>query len=223
LLLGGAALIALVALYMLWLRDSSLVAVDEVKVEGVTANAEQVTAALDAVGRDQTTLHVDEEELRKAVAGFPTVAGIDTDPGFPSTLTIKVTERLPVGVIRARGEEQAVSSEGLLLVGLDVSEERLPKVEAGVEGARLEDDGVQQTEVLGAAPAELLERIEESVYDLDRGGVVIELDGGPELWFGNADDAENKWQAAVTVLAGPELGAPAYVDVSVPDRVVTGG
>jgi hypothetical protein len=87
----------------------------------------------------------------------------------------------------------------------------------------LEEDGVQQTEVLGAAPAELLERISESVYDLDRGGVVIELDGGPELWFGSADEAEEKWQAAVTVLAGPQLGAPAYVDVSVPERVVTGG
>jgi cell division protein FtsQ len=221
--LGGAAVLALIALYMFWLRDSSLVAVDEVKVEGVTANAEQVTAALDAVGRDQTTLHVDEDELRKAVAGFPTVAGIDPDPAFPSTLTIRVTERLPVGVVSARGEAQGVSSEGHVLTGLDVSEERLPKVEARVEGSRLEGDGVEQTEVLGAAPPELLQRIDASTFDLDRGGVVIELDGGPELWFGDADDAEDKWQAAVTVLASAELGSPAYVDVSVPERVVTGG
>ncbi|MGZ5330932.1 MAG: cell division protein FtsQ/DivIB [Solirubrobacterales bacterium] len=220
--LAALALVAVLA-YMLWLRDSSLVAVDEVKVEGVTANREEVTAALDAAGREMTTLHVDESALRDAVSGFPTVAAISADAGFPSTLTVKVTERLPVGVVREGGEEVAVSSDGLLLTGLDVSELELPQLDARVDDGRLDSDGLQQAEVLGAAPAELRERIEASAYDLERGGVVLELDGAPELWFGDGGDAEDKWKAAVTVLADSELGSPAYVDVSVPSRVVTGG
>lgn len=219
----GVLALVLVLAYMFWLRDSSLVAVDEVKVEGVTANREQVTAALDAAGRDMTTLHVDQDALREAVSRFPTVAAISTDASFPSTLTVKVTERLPVGVVRERGEEVAVSSDGLLLTGLDFSDRDLPRLDAEVDRGRIDADGVAQTEILGAAPAELRERVQASAYDLERGGVVLELDGAPELWFGDGGDAEDKWKAAVTVLADSELGSPAYVDVSVPSRVVTGG
>ncbi len=116
-----------------------------------------------------------------------------------------------------------MSSDGLILEGLDVSDAGLPRVDAEPEGGRLHDEGAAQAEVLGAAPRELLEWVAASSYDLDRGGVVLEMDGAPELWFGGPDDAEEKWRAAVAVLANPELGSPAYVDVSVPSRVVSGG
>jgi cell division protein FtsQ len=214
----------LVSLYMFWLRDSSLVAVDEVKVEGVTANREAVTAAFDAAGREMTTLNVDEERLRRVAGAFPTIATIDADPGFPSTLTIKVTERLPVGVVRERGDAVAVAGDGTVLRGLDTSEEQLPRMEAQLEDGRvLNAEGVAQAEVLGAAPSELLQRVQASEYDPERGGVVLEVDGAPELWFGDSSEAEDKWRAVVTVLADSELGSPGYVDVSVPSRVVTGG
>ena len=72
----GAIATVLVLGYLLWLRDSSLFAVEEVKVEGVSANQEEVTAALEESARGMTTLHVDEGELRDAVASFPTGCAI---------------------------------------------------------------------------------------------------------------------------------------------------
>ncbi len=69
---------------------------------------------------------------------------------------------------------------------------------------------------------ELRERIEAAEWDPERGGVVISLEGAPELRFGDGSHSEEKWEAVVAVLARIE-GAPAYVDVSVPERAVSGG
>lgn len=215
--------IAIAVGYQFWLRDSSLFAVDEVEVEGVTANREQVTAALEQAAEGMTTLNVDEDELRKAVSAFPTVASIRVDAGLPSTLTIELTERLPVGTVESGGERVPVSGDGYLLPGLDPGEAKLAAVEARVDDGRIDADGLAQAEVLAAAPPELRERISETAFDVDRGGVVVDLEASPELRFGSADQAEDKWAAVVTVLADRELGSPAYVDVAVPERPVTGG
>src|SRR5919106_218815 len=63
----GALVCALGAGYMLWLRDSSLVAVREVSVVGIdSAERDEVRAALEQAARGMTTLHVREDELRGA-------------------------------------------------------------------------------------------------------------------------------------------------------------
>jgi cell division protein FtsQ len=220
----GAVALVLVAGYYLWLRDSSLVAVKEVEVKGVTANSEEITAALTAAGEDMTTLHIQDDELREAASAFPTVATVRADATLLHKLTVTVTERLPVGVVMERGEPIPVSADGYLLRGIDPSGERLPSIESGVDGARLDTEGLAQASILGGAPDELRERIDGAVWDIDRGGVVVELDAeSPELRFGDGSDAENKWEAVAAVLGGPTVGSPAYVDVAVPERSVTGG
>lgn len=219
-----AALVAVIlAGYFLWFRDSSLVAVDEVKVEGATTNQEQITEALTAAADGMSTLNVDEQELAMAVSGFPTVASIRADAGPPHSLTIIVTERLPVAQVEIGGDRVAVSAEGYVLPGIEVAGSKLPTLAAArAEGGRLGGQGAAQAAALGAAPEELRERLDAAAWDPERGGVVIELEGAPELRFGDGDRTEDKWDAVASVLAAPDLGSPAYVDVSVPERPVTG-
>src|SRR4051812_32241183 len=58
----------------MWLRDSSLVAVNDIQVSGLTqSDGEQVRGALEQAGRSMTTLHVRTQILRDAVARFPSV------------------------------------------------------------------------------------------------------------------------------------------------------
>ena len=83
--------------------------------------------------------------------------------------------------------------------------------------------GAKATRGLGAAPQVLRDRLQRSSWDNARGGVVVELRGAPELRFGDGTRAADKWSAAVAVLSSPERGAPSYLDVSVPDRPVSGG
>lgn len=219
----AAVALVLVAGYYLWLRDSSLFAVDEVEVEGATHNREQVTEALERAAGEMTTLHIDDEALREAVAGFPTIATIKADADLPGTLRVTVTERLPVARVTDGGEELAVSADGLVLPGVEVDPRAQPPIEAGVEAGRVDDEGADQAAIAGAAPAELRERIDSIAFDPERGGVVVSLEGAPELRFGDGSDPSEKWDAVVSVLSNPELGSPAYLDASVPERPVTGG
>lgn len=214
---------ALLAGYYLWLRDSSLVAVEEVEVEGATANRDQIAAALEREAKEMTTLHIDDEKLRETASAFPTVASIKADASLLHSLTITVTERLPVARVESDGEQLAVSTDGYALPGVKVDPAKLPPLQAGVESTRLDEAGQDQAAIVGAAPAELRERVDSVRFDPELGGVVVEIEGAPELRLGDGGEGAAKWEAVAAVLANPDLGSPAYLDASVPERPVTGG
>jgi hypothetical protein len=90
-------------------------------------------------------------------------------------------------------------------------------------GTRLDGDTAAQATILGAAPQPLRAQVMDSSWDEQHGGVVVQLDGGPEVRFGDGSRARDKWTAAVAVLSSPERGSPSYLDVSVPERPVSGG
>ena len=140
--------------YFAWFRNSSLVAVSDVQVQGVGGpDRDQIAAALTRAARDMTTLHVQDEALRDAVADFPTVASVSADPSFPHGLTIQVSERQPV-VIAGEGDSQvAVASDGWLLPDVEAKEE-LPRlaVDALPASGRLSGEPLSQARAVGAAP-----------------------------------------------------------------------
>jgi len=221
-----AALLALAALlaagYMLWFRDSSLVAVKEVRIEGVSSASDpDVAEDLQRAAAGMTTLHVDLDELAAAVSEYPTVKSLSASPGFPNSLTITVEERLPVAL--AGDSETPVAADGILLPGVEVERHRLPTIDAaaGDDAQALDDTGRAQAAVLGATPEALAAVVESASYTAD--GVGVELSGGISLLFGDASRAAAKWAAAARILADPGLNALDYIDVRVPDRPAVGG
>lgn len=219
----GVVAVLLLALYWFWLRDSSLVAVDEVEVRGATANEKQITEALTARAREMTTLHVQDDKLVETAQAFPTVASIAVDASLPDKLTITVTERLPVAVVKVDGEATGVAADGQLLTGLDVQGQGLVGIDADTSNGRLDDPGTAQAAILAGAPEDLRKRVESIAWSEENEGVVIQLENGPEARFGDGSRAEDKWTALAAVLLQPESGGAAYADVSVPERAVTGG
>jgi cell division protein FtsQ len=222
----AAALILLVLYggYMLWFRNLSLFAIDDVTITGATTNEREIKAAVEQVSGDMTSLHIKDGELRDAVARFPTVASVGASTSFPHGLEVTITERLPVAFIQSDGRQTAVSADGYLLAGADFDAKALPRIEgAAAHGARLDDDAAAQAAILGATPAPLRNHVTASTWDDQRGGVVVDLNNGPEVRFGDGSRAQDKWEAAVAVLSGDQRGSPSYLDVSVPDRPVSGG
>jgi cell division protein FtsQ len=216
--------VLLAAVYLFWFRNSSLFDVHEVEVKGVTANAPEITAALDHAAAKMTTLHVRDEALTSAVAGFPTVAALSVHSHPPHKLEIDVTERTPVATVHDGGATVPVSGDGFELPGLKAPS-GLPPIELTSKpvNGRLAADDVVVSTLLAAAPAQLRSGIDSAGYSTDNGGAVADLSNGIQLRLGDASDAAAKWAAAATVLAAPDLGSPAYIDVSVPDRPVSGG
>lgn len=215
---------ALWAIYMLWFRNLPLFSIDEVTVTGATTNAPAIKQAVEQVAGDMTTLHIKDDELRETVAHFPTVASVGASTSFPHTLHVTITERLPVAFIKVGPRRTAVSADGYLLLGASFDPKDLPRIEGvTAQGVRLDGDAAAQAAILGATPPPLRDRVEGSDWDDQQGGVVVGLDGGPDLRFGDGSRARDKWTAAVAVLSSSEHGSPSYLDVSVPDRPVSGG
>ncbi len=223
-LAAAVVLLALYGLYTFWFRNLSWFAIHDVTIQGATTNEREIKSAVEGVAGDMTTLHIKDDELRDAVARFPTVASVGASTSFPHRLEVKITERLPVAFIRVHGQETAVSADGYLLAGADFDAKALPRIEGvAANGARLAPDAAAQAAILGATPGPLNNRIVSSTWDEDRGGVVVDLNNGPEIRFGDGSGGADKWEAAVAVLSGDERGSPSYLDVSVPDRPVSGG
>lgn len=226
-LLVGAVVAALLAgLYFLWLRDSSLVAVEQVSVTGLTSrDSERLRAALTSTAETMTTLHVEPERLERAAASFPVVAAIEVTRDFPHGLRIHVVEHRPAAVVDVDGRDVPIAGDGSVLAGMPV-EGDLPAIElSGALPARRLPPGAARdsARVAGGAPAVIARRLESVGREGGARGVVVQVEDGPEIVFGGAERVAAKWAAAVRVLADEEAAGAAYVDVRIPERPVAGG
>ena len=213
------------ATYMLWLRDSGLVAVEEVQVTGLTGrDADRVRTALDGAARGMTTLHVDRDALEAAAAPFPVVQAIEVEADFPSGLHITVIEHRPVALLVSGEKRIPVAGDGSVLAGLP-TEGSLPEIHTAVPipPAQLEPGAtLDAARVAGGAPASLVSRLDE-VEREDERGLVVSVEDGPELIFGNTDRLTAKWAAAIRVLADPDASGAEYLDLRLPERPAAGG
>ncbi len=216
---------ALAITYFAWFRHSSFVAVERVKVEGVSATDRgRVTAALTDAAKGMSTLDVDTGKLASAVSGFPTVASVTANPSFPHGLTVNVVERTPVLVASDGDRRVPVAADGSLLPGVDVGGSNLPmlKVDPLPSEGRLGGEALDETHVVAAAPKALAPLI-EGIESTHAYGTVVTLHPGIDLRFGSPSKSTQKWAAAAAVLADPKVTSLGYVDVRVPSRPAIGG
>lgn len=206
-----------------WLRDSSVVAVKHVEIEGASGqDSESLRAALTSAARDMTTLHVRESELKTAAEPYPTVASISVKRKFPDTLAIKVQSREPVAQIVSQGTHQAVAGDGVILRGVKSGRVPVVRMDRLASGTRVTAGrALTAIQVLGAAPAPLRPKIKELSFTKD--GIVVTLVKGPELRFGDAARPNAKWLAAARVLADKSSAGATYIDVALPERPAAGG
>jgi cell division protein FtsQ len=225
--IAGLTLVAavLAAAYFLWLRDSSLVRVEEVTVTGLrTAEAGDIRKLLDDAARDMTTLNVDEEALEAAAAGYPSVAGIEAEADLPHALAIEVIERRPIAMLEGPdGREVPVAADGTMLpdFGSRDSLALLPATVRSAEG-RLEDQaGLTALAAVAASPPALAGRI-EAVEGDEEGDLVATLEDGLQVLLGDDSRLDAKWAAVAAAIAEGGAADAGYVDVSLPERPAAG-
>jgi cell division protein FtsQ len=208
----------------LWVRDSSLVAVDRVTITGaVGADAPEIRAALRSAARNMTTLDVKMAQLRTAVAPFPEVRRVQVRTSFPHRMVIEVIEQRPVALVDIGNRQVPVASDGTLLRSVSVNAS-LPTIPLSVPpvGRRLsEGRAADAVSLLAAAPYQLLAKIQQ-VTILAGHGLVAQIRSGPSLYFGDGTRLAAKWAAATAVLADPGSAGASYIDVTDPERPAAG-
>jgi cell division septal protein FtsQ len=218
----AAAAAALAIGYFAWFRDSSLVAVRDVSINGLGGGG--AAAALTRAAEGMTTLHVDSARLESVAAGFPQIASVSIHPSFPHGLEIDVAKRRPVALARAGDETVPVARDGTILRGTPTGRAvGLPAIDATriPSGPRLRAQPLAEARVLGATPTPLRGDI-DAVGFRPSDGVTVRLRGGIELRFGGPSGAAAKWSAAAALLADPRLTSARYIDLRVPERPAVG-
>jgi cell division protein FtsQ len=220
---GTVALLAVLAGAWVWLRDSSLVAVERVTVTGAAGpDAGQIRSALGLAARNMTTLDVQLSQLRTAVAPYPVVKNLRVSTQFPHGMRIQVIELLPVGALTAGGETVAASADGTLVHDVPTGSLPAVPVQSFPGGSRVTDqNALGALELLADAPPRLQPKISQ-VATSPPHGLVVQLRSGPSIYFGPAGDFEAKWGAAAAVLAAPGSADASYIDVSDPERPAAG-
>jgi cell division protein FtsQ len=220
----AAVLVAgLLAAAYFWVRGSSLSAVRDVRVTGLSGpEAGQIRDALQTAARGMSTLDVKHGALHTAVAAYPEVKSVTASASFPHSMTIHVAEQNPVAVVVAGTRRTVVSGNGTLLPHVSATTS-LPTVALQVApaGTRLSGLPGREVGVLAAAPSALLARI-ASASDDPTHGLTVTLRNGPALYFGGAHRLAAKWSSVVAVLATPSSAGAGYIDVTDPARPAAG-
>lgn len=116
-------------------------------------------------------------------------------------------------------EAVGVTARGAVVRWLPLPEDpSLPQLslEEPPKSGQLRGPALEQAKVLAAVPDELRPYVASSYFG--ESGVDVELTTGIELRFGDASQAERKWQAAAAILADPSITALDYVDLQAPSR-----
>jgi len=222
---AAIAAAGIAALYHFWVRDSSLVAVNEVEVTGLTTEeGPRIRSMLESIADDMTTLHVRTEELEEAAGTFPVIGSIHVEADFPHGLRIEVTERAAAALVSVDGVPTPVAADGTVLRGLrPPGGLPLLRMEKPAADGRVTDPETRRALlVAGGAPTGFAQRIERVGEGAEQ-GIVVALEDGPEIIFGDAALVAEKGTASVRVLAAPDAAGATYLDVRLPDRPVAGG
>jgi cell division protein FtsQ len=214
---------ALLAAAYFWVRGSSLSAVRDVRVTGLSGPAAgQIRGALETAARSMSTLDVRHAEFHNAVAAYPEVKSVTASASFPHSMTIHVVEQNPVAIAVAGSRRTVVSGDGTLLPHVSATAS-LPTIALRVApaGARLSGAARREASLLADAPAELLARI-ASAGDDPTHGLTVQLRDGPLVYFGGAHRLAAKWSSVVAVLATPSSAGAGYIDVTDPSRPAAG-
>jgi cell division protein FtsQ len=219
-----AAVLALLVGGFLWVRDSPLVAVHRVTVTGITGpQSAEIRRALSAAARNMSTLDVNMDQLRTAVAPYAIVKNLRVSTQFPHGMRIQVVEQIPVGAVDVGGRVIPVAGDGTLLHDVAASQS-LPSIPLRVlpGGSRITDPQARgAVALLAAAPVRMLSHVSQ-VTTLPGHGLVAQIKSGPSIYFGDSSDLRSKWTAADAVLADPGSVGAAYIDVTDPRRPAAG-
>lgn len=213
-----------------WLRGSPLLQIDRLRVHGTvrlsTADVEALLSGL----RGQNILSVNLAEYRGRALESPWVAAVTLSRLLPSTVDVRVTERVPMAIARFAGQLYLVDGGGIIVdeYGPQYRDFDLPIVDGLIAeqtaGApAIEPERLQVTaRLLAALTASPAIGTRVSQVDVaDARDVVVLLDGDPvRLHIGQESFVERLQQYLELAPALREqLAGIDYVDLRFGDRV----
>jgi len=212
-----AAVTVLVAGVLVWVvAFSSLLGVRRVDVQGVhVLTADQVEHAA-SVANGTPLIRIDAQAVAARVEKLPDVASAQVSTSYPSTLVIRVVERLPVGFLRRGNGFVLVDRTGDQFRTVTAAPDGLPRFVVP-DGTDARTTGGAVATVAAALPAAVRAQV-RSIEALDPGAITLVLTRGREVAWGSAQRSADKARVLPALLAQKHAR---HVDVTNPDQPFT--
>lgn len=213
--LVGAAVLAVVGALLWVLLGSPWLVVRQVSVTGTDRLDPDAARAVVADEVGTPLARVDLHEVEDELVALPLVRSAEVVRAWPSTLEVRVTERVPVAAVRAGAGYDVLDRTGRTVLTTSRAPSEVPVIE--VDRSRAAPGTVAAvTKVLDDLPEDLRERI-ATAGGTTRDSVVLTLRGGARVVWGSAERSALKAEVLGVLLERP---ADVY-DVSSPTTPVT--
>jgi len=211
--IAALAALAMVAGWLVFF--SPVVAARSVVVRGSfqRLSAAEIRSAAD-VSTHTPLVRLDTGAIKRRVAAIAGVAAVSVSRSFPSTVTIRVTERIPVGYLNQGSGFALVDKTGVQFGTVTATPPGLPRFELA-PGADARPSTVAAAEVAGVLPGKILSSLASVSAGSATAVSLVLRDGRVVRWGAPVRNAE-KAQLLVALLKQPG----STFDISDPDIAV---
>ena len=194
-------------------------AVRAVAVEGAVHTPRAALDRLTAGYVGLNLFRIDIARVQNDLGTIGWVERIDIEKTLPDTLRIRITERVPIALVRSGDALHYVDRTGRPFAELStaVRDRDLPII-SDAEGTELART-VTLIETLGKSDAELLARVSEIWPIAPRGFAIYDRELRAVV-YANADDIVAKWPKLYAILAAENHPKIHYADLRFADRVI---
>lgn len=210
-LLAGVLLLGLLGGAVWLVFFSTVLAVADVKIEGNTVLGTDEVRRTAAVPMGEPLAMVNLDAITARLQGLAPVKTVDVSRSWPDSVRIAIEERTAVAVVERDGNVRGLDVDGVLFRSYPTVPDHLPvvRMSASTEAEAL----AEAATVVGVLPDDLADRVEYvEVRTVDT--ISLKLHNGDTIFWGSADDSENKAKVIEILL---EQQARTY-DVSVPGQ-----
>ena len=210
LILTTAGVIVVGALLAYVVFFSSVFGVAKIKVTGLHVLAPAQVTRVAGISHGSPLIRLDTGAIQRRVESLPDVASARVSTSFPSTVTIEVTERVPVGVVKTDRGYVLVDKTGDQYRTVPRRPSNLPLFVVPA-GTSAKNTGGAVATVAVALGAQLRTQI-SSIQALDPQAISLLMDNGTVVAWGSATRNELK----ATVLPQLLKHHPHQVDLTNP-------
>jgi cell division protein FtsQ len=207
-------------------RSTSVFAVDRIEVRGAPPSVARDVRAMTRSALGSSLLAVETDELEARIRSLPSVIAASIDRAFPHTLVVRVAAEHPVAMARRGDRAWLVAGSNRILGAIEPTDEPgLPRLwlprQASVQVGRTLPPVYEPATRALASLREVHFPAHVKGAHVVRGELKLVLRNGLEVLFGDSSDVLVKLAVAAAVLPHVD-GDAVYLDVSVPERPVSG-
>lgn len=205
-----------------YLTRTGLLDVDDIEVSGAQVTTVEEIVDASGIRLGMPLLEVDTSAAARRIRDLPWIASASVDRGWDGLITISVTERMQLAIVRNEaGEPMLVDAEGRVLGadgpfdGVDTS---IEGVVAGEIGSTVEDAG-SALEVVGLLGPGVRSRV-TSIVTMPDGNIELRLRPQGVVLLGPPTDLEAKLASLQIVMGQVDQRDLAIINVVNPETPV---